>query len=78
MKTKNIKYKLKSGFAFFNYSRLRGVPLIFYRYSGVDYRITVDNENNIRIYERGDQSGGILILIFGSPIISNSKYLRVK
>jgi len=78
LKSQKFKYKLRNGSVVIKNTRLQGVPLIFYRYEKIKNRISIDKDDNLRMYLRGSTEGGIFIFIFGSPIIANYKFLRLK
>lgn len=78
LKAIKCKYKLENGFVVFRKNRLQGIPLLFYRYQKRKNILTLDKQNNLKIHLRGSSEGGIFIFIFGSPIIEDYKFSRVK
>ena len=68
---KGLAIKGKSNF------RYQGVPFIFYSYESQALWLSKDNEEELFLSFKGSSSGGIFILIFGTPILGESRFEKI-
>jgi len=57
--------------------RYLGIPLIFYQYESQALWFSKDNESELFLSFNGSSSGGIFLLIFGEPLLGESRYEKV-
>jgi hypothetical protein len=57
--------------------RYWGIPLILYQYESQALWFSKDNDEELFLSFSGSASGGIFILIFGTPILGEARYEKV-
>ena len=78
--TETLKYSYYDGGIAINGKlnyRYQGVPLIFYRYESQALWISMENDDELFLSFNGNASGGIFILIFGTPILGESRFEKI-
>ncbi len=68
---KGIAIKGKSNY------RYQGVPLIFFRYESQALWFSKDKDDELFLSFNGSASGGIFILIFGTPILGEARFEKI-
>jgi len=57
--------------------RYEGIPLIFYRSESQALWLSKDNEQELFVSFNGSATGGIFILIFGTPINGEARFMKI-
>lgn len=76
---KTFKVKCKNGIALIKRSKnhwLEGIPPLFYRQGHQTLNLALNEQLNLILAYSGSNSGGILIMIFGSPVSGKNVFIR--
>ncbi len=62
----------------FENSSIQGIPLVFYRNTSINLNIGLNYNNDLVISYKGSALGGLVLIIFGTPITGEGVFKRIE
>ena len=77
--TKTFNYQIRDGIILIKHNRnkrLEGIPFLLFRQRSETLNLALDKNSNLILSYDGASSGGLLIIIFGTPIKGTHTFLK--